>query len=304
MERHDIHITVEDGTMLEVSVDKAIDQAVGVVHIFHGMAEHKDRYDGLAASLNKQGYDVIRHNHRGHGKDIDASTRGHYNKMTDVVRDAYEIAQTLYGQSTLPYIVLGHSMGSIIARKFVQTYPEFVNGLILTGTSQYSRVKGVLMSSLLKLVTWLCGKKRRMAWLNNQVFNTFNRKIKPRRTDADWISSDPNEVDAYVQDPYSGFFVSNQLFYEVMHQMHITGLEKEIRKINPSMPVLLIAGKADAFGDYGRGVRRFGKYLKRGGVSHITVHLYKNKRHEILFEIDHQHVWSNMYDWMAKQILK
>ena len=61
-------ITVEDGTTLEVKVDKANIATYGIVHIFHGMAEHMDRYETLVKALTHQGYDVIRHNHRGHGK--------------------------------------------------------------------------------------------------------------------------------------------------------------------------------------------------------------------------------------------
>ena len=47
--------------------------------------------------------------------------RGHYDDMNIIAQDAYEIAQTLHGSNNnIPYIVLGHSMGSIIARLFVE----------------------------------------------------------------------------------------------------------------------------------------------------------------------------------------
>ncbi|MEJ7183122.1 alpha/beta fold hydrolase, partial [Staphylococcus caprae] len=77
----------------------------GVVHIFHGMAEHMDRYEALVQALTHQGYDVIRHNHRGHGIDIDENERGHYDEMNIIAQDAYEIAQTLHGSdNNIPYI--------------------------------------------------------------------------------------------------------------------------------------------------------------------------------------------------------
>lgn len=80
-----------------------------------------DRYEALVQALTHQGYDVIRHNHRGHGIDIDENERGHYDDMNIIAQDAYEIAQTLHGSNNnIPYIVLGHSMGSIIARLFVE----------------------------------------------------------------------------------------------------------------------------------------------------------------------------------------
>ena len=55
-------------------------------------------------------------------------------------------------------------------------------------------------------------------------------------------------------------------------------------KMNEQLPILLISGKDDPFGDYGKGIRKLGKKFKRAGINHITVQLYANRRHEILFE--------------------
>ena len=96
MSQSHFKITVEDGTMLEVKIDKAKKSTIGIVHLFHGMAEHMDRYQELVEALNTQGYDVVRHNHRGHGKEIDENERGHFNSMNQIVDDAYEIIETLY----------------------------------------------------------------------------------------------------------------------------------------------------------------------------------------------------------------
>lgn len=111
MSQSQFKITVEDGTMIEVKVDKAKKNTIGIIHLFHGMAEHMDRYDELVNALNIQGYDVLRHNHRGHGKDIDEVERGHFESMSQIADDAYEIVETLYGTELIvPYVVLGHSM--------------------------------------------------------------------------------------------------------------------------------------------------------------------------------------------------
>ena len=106
------------------------------------MAEHMDRYQELVEALNTQGYDVVRHNHRGHGKEIDENERGHFNSMNQIVDDAYEIIETLYLEElNVPYIIIGHSMGSIIARLFVEKYPDIAQGLILTGTGMFPKWK-------------------------------------------------------------------------------------------------------------------------------------------------------------------
>ncbi|MBA8761503.1 alpha/beta fold hydrolase [Staphylococcus coagulans] len=298
-------IAVTDGTILEVKVDRTDCEAVGVVHIFHGMAEHLERYNALVEKLNQQGYHVIRHNHRGHGIDID-SERGHYDSMIQVVKDAHEVQTTLKAQfdDTLPLIVLGHSMGSIIARQYVQIYPNDCQVLILSGTGLFPSFYRFTIVPLLKCIALICGKKRRMKWLNNVMTNSFNKKFKPLRTESDWISSNESEVDAYIADPYSGFLVSNQLIYSVVNTMMQTARIKNIEKMNPELPILLVSGKDDPFGNFGNAIRNLGKLLKKGGIEHITVQLYKNKRHEVLFENDKETVWKHMLEWMSRQIIK
>lgn len=298
-------ITVEDGTTLEVKVDKANIATYGIIHIFHGMAEHMDRYKTLVNALTHQGYDVIRHNHRGHGKEIDEKERGHYDSMNQVVQDAFEIAQTLYdSEKGLPYIVLGHSMGSIIARLFVETYPNFANGLILTGTGQYPKWKGIPTRISLKLISIFTGKRNRLKWVNQLVYKSFNKKIDQPRTESDWLSSQSTEVDKFVNDEYTGFLVSNQLIYETVKHMTRTANYTQLKKMNKQLPILMISGKNDPFGEYGRGVKSLARKFKKAGIKHITVQLYANRRHEILFEVDQQMIWNHMFDWIQKQVLK
>ena len=152
MSGNEFKITVADGTTLEVKLNKAKNNTIGVIHLLHGMAEHMDRYDALIDSLNQQGYDVLRHNHRGHGKDIASYERGHIDSMEQVADDTFEIAQTLYSDTVhTPYIILGHSMGSIIARIFTQKYPDVAQGMILSGTMQYPKYLGKCVQIILKL---------------------------------------------------------------------------------------------------------------------------------------------------------
>ncbi|BGE82545.1 lysophospholipase [Staphylococcus petrasii] len=304
MGQNSYKITVEDGTTLEVKVDKAKIATFGVVHIFHGMAEHMDRYEALVQSLTQQGYDVIRHNHRGHGKDINEDERGHFDDMNIVVQDAYEIAQTLHSdKKDVPYIVLGHSMGSIIARLFVEKYPDIAQGLILTGTGLYPKWKGIPAVIGLKLITLFGGKRSRLKWVNQLVYKSFNKKIDQPETQSDWLSSKRDEVDKFVKDEYTGFLVSNQLIYQTVKNMMKTANYGQLKKMNPQLPILLISGKEDPFGDYGKGVRSLGRKFKTAGIKHITVQLYAHRRHEILFEEDEQMIWNHMFDWIQKQIL-
>ncbi|PTU87184.1 lysophospholipase [Staphylococcus pasteuri] len=305
MSQSQFNITVEDGTMIEVKIDKANNETIGIVHLFHGMAEHMDRYDELVKALNLQGYDVIRHNHRGHGKNIDEKERGHFDDMSQVAADAYEIVETLYDSHfELPYIILGHSMGSIIARLFVKQYPQFADGLILTGTGMFPKWKGIPTMILLKLLTIVAGKRRRIRWVNRLMNKSFTKKIDQPETESDWLSTKREEVNKFIDDEYCGFRVSNQLIYQTVKYMMDTANVKSLKQMNHNLPILLISGKDDPFGEYGKGIKKLGKIYKKAGIKHITVQLYKNKRHEILFEDDYLSTWQHMFEWIKKQILK
>ncbi|WP_258311424.1 E domain-containing protein, partial [Staphylococcus aureus] len=74
--------------------------------------------------------------------------------------------------------------------------------------------KGLPTVKVLQLIAKIYGAEKRVEWVNQLVSNSFNKKIRPLRTQSDWISSNPTEVDNFIKDPYSGFNVSNQLLYQ------------------------------------------------------------------------------------------
>ncbi|MBE5660602.1 alpha/beta hydrolase [Staphylococcus sp. SS21] len=291
-------LTVQDNTNIEVKVNFTDAESKGIVHIFHGMAEHMERYDKLASAISAHGFDVIRHNHRGHGINIDESTRGHYDDMKQVISDAFEVAQTVRGNVDKPYIIIGHSMGSIIARFFVETYPKYVDGLVLSGTGMYTMWKGLPTVKTLKIITKIYGADKRVEWVNKLVSNTFNKKIRPLRTKSDWISSNPVEVDKFVKDPYSGFNVSNQLLYETAYYMLRTSQLKYMKALNKSMPILFVSGYDDPLGDYGKGILKLANIYRKAGLKNVKVNLYHNKRHEVLFEKDYENIWEDLFNWL------
>ncbi|MCS5349457.1 alpha/beta hydrolase [Staphylococcus aureus] len=291
-------LTVQDNTNIEVKVNFTDAESKGIVHIFHGMAEHMERYDKLASAISAHGFDVIRHNHRGHGINIDESTRGHYDDMKQVISDAFEVAQTVRGNVDKPYIIIGHSMGSIIARFFVETYPKYVDGLVLSGTGMYTMWKGLPTVKTLKIITKIYGADKRVEWVNKLVSNTFNKKIRPLRTKSDWISSNPVEVDKFVKDPYSGFNVSNQLLYETAYYMLRTSQLKYMKVLNKSMPILFVSGYDDPLGDYGKGILKLANIYRKAGLKNVKVNLYHHKRHEVLFEKDYENIWEDLFNWL------
>ncbi len=114
------------------------EKAEGIVQLIHGMAEHKERYLHFMEFLAAHGYICIIHDHRGHGKSVKSSADlGYfYGQGSDgLVEDT--AAVTRYARSrwpNLPVFLIGHSMGSLIARAYTKKYDDQIERLILIGS--------------------------------------------------------------------------------------------------------------------------------------------------------------------------
>ena len=105
---HAVRYTPDDGNV------------IGVVQIIHGMAEYVERYEAFAQFLTDRGFAVTGEDHLGHGGSVGENGYGYFCKQdsaTVVVRDVHRLkkmTQQIY--PSVPYIILGHSMGSFILR--------------------------------------------------------------------------------------------------------------------------------------------------------------------------------------------
>ena len=184
-------------------------QIRGVVQIVHGIAEHMGRYDHFARYLNAHGYVVCGEDHLGHGKTGEAAGQfgffGRRNGWTLATANVRAFRK-LMGEKFpgVPYILLGHSMGSFLTRTYLCRYPGTVDGAILSGTGQESPLlvaTGRLVSTVLG---WLRGPTYVSQLVYSQSLGVYNRQFRPNRTTVDWMCSDERMVDAYLQDPCWG----------------------------------------------------------------------------------------------------
>ncbi len=132
-------LEMTDGFLVHAIVMAPEGNPIGHIHLLHGMGEHIGRYEEFAHYLVGKGYIVSGHDHRGHGKTAKMNgLKGHFsdtNGFTRVVQDAYEIISVLRDQYPSPrFILFGHSMGSFIARRYVQLHGSEVDLAIFTGT--------------------------------------------------------------------------------------------------------------------------------------------------------------------------
>ena len=110
-------VQTDDGLDLKLQVWPAGRPARGTVLIVHGLGEHVGRYAHVARYLNEQGFDVAGYDHRGHGRS--GGAKGRLGQVDDFVRDLGRVLDAVRARCPAPLVLLGHSLGGIIAARFV-----------------------------------------------------------------------------------------------------------------------------------------------------------------------------------------
>lgn len=272
----------------------------GVVQISHGMAEYSNRYAGFALELCKSGYAVFVSDHVGHGSSVaDKNMLGFFGEngeetfvedlkaLTDIIKSEY---------NDLPLYLLGHGMGSLIARKYTAKYGYLLDGVIYTGTSGQNPALGVgiqLANTLIKQN----GPYYRSELLDTIAFGAYNRKTE-KRTECDWVSRDTREVDKFIADDLCGYKYTVSGMKALFLTLKAVSTRRWYNSVPLSMPILLLSGSMDPIGDYSKGVNEVYKTLKKTGHKYVTLKLYEGARHEILNEINRKEVYEDIINWL------
>ena len=282
-------------------------KARGVVQLAHGMAEHILRYEDFAEYLTREGYIVYGHDHRGHGDSITAPDDwgffADHNGFEKAVHDMHAISTIIHkSYPELPLVLFGHSMGSFLARRYIQLYGEELGGVIISGTGAHPGIIGKIGRFIAAVEIKRIGSRSPSSLMNRLTFGNFNRAFEPARTAFDFLSRDKEAVDAYIADEKCGFICSSQFYADLLDGMELIEQKEAIACIPASLPIYLIAGALDPVGNKGKGVQKVYQQYKEAGLLHIDIKLFPEARHEILHELNQIEVYEDIKCWLKKII--
>ena len=294
---------MSDGHHVHV-VKYTSENPIAHVHILHGLAEHIGRYEEFASFLVSHGFSVSGHDHRGHGRTAEKNGQlGYYGDgegFDRVVEDVREVLHLVYKEESLPLILLGHSMGSFVARRYMQKYSETLSKVILSGTMYSPGIMGDAGILLGKFQSKVHSPQTESPLLNSLAFGAFNKQVKNPETPFDWLPRDAEEVQKYIDDPLCGFIPTNKLYTDMFGGLKTIHKQQEIEKVRKDLPILLISGEVDPVGKNGKDVFKVAEGMKKAGMRNITVQLVEGARHEILKETNRQQTYEVMLNWMLK----
>ncbi len=278
----------------------------GVVQIVHGVAEYAERYETLAQFLTDHGFVVCGEDHLGHGKTVTDGKFGYFapkdgwNLVTRDVRRLRELERKKF--PNLPYVMLGHSMGSFLTRTYLIRWPGTVDAAVLSGTGQEPAPLVAFGRGLTEGVGLMRGPDH----VNDLVYalsmGAYNRKFRPNRTTADWLSRDTERVDANLADPLCAFRPTVSMFRDMMTGLQLIGNPRYAARMDRNTPIYFMSGDQDPVGGMGKGVRRVARMFRRAGCTDVTVRLYPGGRHEMFHELNRSQVMEDLLTWLDSRL--
>ncbi len=275
---------------------------VAVVQIVHGMCEYIGRYDEFARYLNGFGIAVAGDDHRGHGRTAEDRAElgffGSRDGWKHMVRDEKVLTDLLREEHPgVPVVLLGHSMGSFIARAYLAEYGEGLAGAVIMGTAGSNPALGAGLS-LVKLLRAVKGERSKSRLATALAFGSYSKRIKEPVNNFSWLSRDDELCLRYAEDPLCRFTFTLAGYEDLMSMLKYINSAQWYRSVPKDLTYLLCSGWEDPVGDYGKGPAEVTERLQEAGCGDVSLLLYEGMRHEILNEIGKQAVWEDMRDFV------
>jgi alpha-beta hydrolase superfamily lysophospholipase len=276
------------------------------VQIVHGIGEYAARYDRFAQALLAAGYAVFASDHRGHGHTVqrpeDLGHLGDSGAFERVLEDVYAVNQHIAALlPDVPRVVFGHSFGSFVTQRYVSKYGNSIAAAVLSGTDWGNSV-AYLGLGVAKLERLRLGASKPSALLQRLIFGEYNRAFRPTNSPSAWLTRDEAEVQKYDDDPLCGFALTTQTWSELLAGLISIDKKSVLNQIPPHLPIYLLAGDRDPVGRSGRGPRALAQAYAKAGLTHVTLKLYPEGRHESLNEINRDEVTADVIRWLDANV--
>ncbi|MCM1166322.1 MAG: lysophospholipase [Lachnospiraceae bacterium] len=303
----------------------------------HGMCEYIERYEDFAGFLCGNDIALAGNDHIGHGNSItDEDMLGYFGQergYVNMVRDLHRMKAVLERQfPNIPHFLMGHSMGSFLARIYLSKYCSVTvensgcadctnvddavcgycgrynvlsggdrwNGAVIMGTAGGLTGSAPLRRAL-DIMARNHGDLYRHELGAKLAFGFFNLRTENRRTPNDWLSRDDANVDKFCADPKCNFTFTVAGFRDLLNALMCANSKPVIENTPTDLPMLFLSGGMDPVGEYGNGVRSAAaKYLSHG--CDVNLRIYREARHELIFELNRAEVMEDILEFLVKRI--
>ncbi len=247
--------------------------------VCHGHAEHLGRYSHLVTALVARGYAVYGQDHRAHGRS--SGRRTLVMRFDDVADDLYHLANRARREHPgLPMVLIGHSMGGLIAVRFALKYGAELTALVTSGAA-------------LVIDDGVSETTKRIGGILARILPSAPL---PRGDGEDKLSYDPEISRQFGLDHRTHHGPTR---FRTAHEMLVAGEDARRRAHQIRLPLLAMHGADDTL-TLPRGTQLL--YDRAASVDK-TIELWPNMKHEIFNEADRGAVFSLMLNWLDARIV-
>lgn len=286
-----------DKLPLSVTIYEPDIRIKGVVQISHGMTEHKERYYNFMDYLAYNGYVAVINDHRGHGKSIrNEEDLGYFYDDTYeyIVEDLHEVTKYIKKKYKGKKISLfGHSMGSLVVRKYIKKYDDEIDKLVVCG-SPSKRPFINLAILITNIIQKFKGDRYRSDFIQKLVFGGYNKNIKDPISENSWLCANEQTVKEYDNDELCGFVFTTNGFLNLFHLMKDVYSKKGWQLKNKELKIYFVAGSKDPVIMSREKWYKSIYYMYQAGYTNIIYKLFHRLRHEILNEDDCEIIFTDI----------
>ncbi len=280
-------------------------EPLGTLIWLHGMAEHGARYQALGEILAEHGWNLYCPDHRGHGISMDgADPPGHFaddNGWDKVMGDLERVIDTVAERHPGPLVLGGHSMGSFLALAGAERFGDRLDGVVLCGSDYHAGAYSRALRPVLRGQPRRQGPRGQSNLIDTLTFRAWARSVPDAHTDFDWLSGDPAQVAAYIEDPKCGFQCTNATWVALVSALARIQSGKGLAALPANLPVLLLGGREDPMSGGGKGMDRLEKALRRRGLPLERLDCPQG-RHEILNDYCAPEVRQTLLEWLNRRL--
>jgi len=261
-------------TKIFYSVDKVENPKAAVVFV-HGICEHLGRYRYITNEFNDLGYNVYRYDARGHGKS--EGKRGHLEDFFDYLDDLDILINMVRKENAnLKLILVGHSMGGLVATAYAAKYPDKVDLLAVSGGA-----------------TRCPNSAKALKFLPYNLFGRLNYVNKL----GDAVCSVKEVGEEYNKDP----LVLKKVSFKLLGNAFVKGTKFVKNNIeNIKCPTIVMHGEKDGVVSKDIGEWTFSNLR----CNDKTLKIYPDLYHEIFNEVTKDRVIEDLINWCNERVVR
>lgn len=275
----------------------------GIVQMHHGMAEHKERYEPFMEYLASEGYVAAMHDCRGHGQSVKCKEDFGYMYgvgADGLVEDTYQI--TLFLKQCwpeVPFILFGHSMGSLVVRTYTKKYDQDLDMLIVCGSPSKNTLAGIA-KKIACMQGKIFGDHYRSELIYHAAFDGYKKPFPTESSARCWLCSDDQVVKQYEDSELCGFHFTVDAYRALFELMEATYSKKDWLVQNSQLPILFLGGAEDPCIGGARKYAQTVQFMRLLGYKKTKGRLYPVMRHEVLNEKNNQMVFQEVVKYIQK----